>query len=71
MKSANGRFRPPRDPVAAYAVLMAPPRYEAALDAARIKDFGHRIDALQRQLKTLHGRNTTSGSAETQSDLSP
>jgi hypothetical protein len=71
MKSPNGRFRSPSDPVGAYAVLMAPPSYEAALDAARINDLDHRIDALQRQLKALQRRNTTSGSAETQSDLSP
>jgi hypothetical protein len=71
MKSPNGRFRSPRDPVAAYAVLMAPPRFEAALDAARINDLDHRIDALQRQLKLLRRGNMRSGSAGAQSDVSP
>jgi hypothetical protein len=71
MKSSTGRFRPPREPAVAYAVLMALPRSEATLDPARINDLQQQIDALQRQLKALQRGDMRSGSAETQLHISP
>jgi len=61
------RFRCPRDPVVAYAVLVRFAESDAKLDAARINDLDQRIEALQRQLKSLQRGDIRSTDTETPS----